>query len=226
MLKKLKNIEDKNDNNLRAIEGPRREDSDPRISFNNFRQRLTQEGIDIFDRIVNERNQFNNYIENNFRGGNNRQYNFSGYIRIGAPDYDYARLERYRPRPSSNYYLLRESAKNNIEHLKNGRELTINAFRNRIFPLSDPRFYPQNREDESDSDDESDSSNDGNGDEDPSGGTSGSNNLDRPSRNRGPSGNHNSDDSSGSNDSDGPPRNGEPSGSNNSRPLIVSNNFK
>ena len=62
LLKRLKNLEDlaDNNNNLRAIEGLRRKDPDPRISFNNFRQQLTLEGLNIFDRIVNERRQFNN----------------------------------------------------------------------------------------------------------------------------------------------------------------------
>ena len=80
LLKRLKNLEDlaDNNNNLRAIEGLRRKDPDPRISFNNFRQQLILEGLNIFDRIVNERRQFNNYVQNNFRGGNNQQYNFSG----------------------------------------------------------------------------------------------------------------------------------------------------
>ena len=80
LLKRLKNLEDlaDNNNNLRAIEGLRRKDPDPRISFNNFRQQLTLEGLNIFDRIVNERRQFNNYVQNNFRRGNNQQYNFSG----------------------------------------------------------------------------------------------------------------------------------------------------
>ena len=190
LLKILTNIEDKTDNNLRAIEGPKKEESDPRISFNNFRQQLTREGIDIFDRIVNERNQFNYYMENNFRGDNNQQYNFSAYFRIGdlfnriyngklmipeaereqeALDYYYARLERYRPRPNSNYCLMKDSVKNNIEHLKNGRKLTINAFKNRIFPLRDSRFYPQYREDESNSSDDDDDDNDDDDDDDDEG---------------------------------------------------------
>ena len=162
LLKRLKNIEDKTDNNnLRVIEGPRREDPHPRISFNNFRQELTPERFGIVNRIINERRNFNNYIVNNFRGGNNQQCNFSGYMKIGdlfnriyngefmireaqreqkALDYDYNRLERCRPRPNCDYYQIRLDVLNNVGHLKNGRELLINAFRNRILPLGIQHF--------------------------------------------------------------------------------------
>ena len=37
LLKRLKNIEDKTDNQLRAIEGPRKEDSNPKFSFTKFK---------------------------------------------------------------------------------------------------------------------------------------------------------------------------------------------
>ena len=65
LLKRLKNIEDKtDDNNLRAIEGPRREDSDPRNIYERFRAQLTPEGCDIFNRIFNERREFDQYMMN------------------------------------------------------------------------------------------------------------------------------------------------------------------
>ena len=61
LLKSLKNIEDKTDNNnLRAIEGRRREDPDPINTYERFREQLTPEGNDLFNRILNERGQINN----------------------------------------------------------------------------------------------------------------------------------------------------------------------
>ena len=112
---------------------------------------------------------------------------------------------------------MRDTILKNIKHLKDGRELLINTFRDRIFSLSDPRFYPQYREDGSDSsDDESDGGNGGNGN---NGGSS---------RNGGSSGSNNSDDSSGSNNSDHslrPPRNGNNTGaSTNDSPVRNGNN--
>ena len=68
---------------MRAIAGPRREVSDPRTSFNNVRQQLTPERIDVFNRIANEKRQYNDYVQNNFTGSINQQYNFSGYVKIG-----------------------------------------------------------------------------------------------------------------------------------------------
>ena len=175
MLKRLKNIEDKNNNNnLRAIEGPRVVDVDPRNIFERFRQQLTPEGKEIFNQILSERRQINDYIQNNFRGGNNQEYNFSNFVRIGdlfrriyngetmipeaereqdALNDEYDRLQRYRPRPNTNYYQFREEFLNNARHLKDGRRLLTDAFRNRIFPLRDPAFYPRFRNGSSDSDD-------------------------------------------------------------------------
>ena len=56
-----------------------------------------------------------------------------------ALDYDYARLERYQPRSNSAYYQIRGDVLNNIRHLREGRQLLINAFRDRIFPLKKKR---------------------------------------------------------------------------------------
>ena len=66
-LKRLKNIEDKTDNNLREIENPRTEDSNSRSVFDRFRQQLTPEGVAIFNRIIEER-LFNVYTRRSFTG--------------------------------------------------------------------------------------------------------------------------------------------------------------
>ena len=83
-----------------------------------FREQLTPEGIDIFNRVLHERREFNQYVENNFTGrGRHNTFNFSRFTKIGdlfkriyngeimipdaerereALDYEYERLERYR----------------------------------------------------------------------------------------------------------------------------------
>ena len=191
LLKRLKNIEDKTDNNLRAIEGPRREDPDLRNIYERFRGQLTPEGNNIFNQILNERRQINNYIQNNFRRGNNHTYSFSNYTRKGdlfrriyngemmipeadreqnALNNDYDRLQKYRPNQNSCFFQIREDILNNITHLREGRRLLTDAFRNRIFPLRDPALYPQYRDDKSSSD--SSDSDDGNGN---NGGNNGNN---------------------------------------------------
>ena len=83
LLKRLKNIEDKTDDQLRAIEGPRREDSNPRSSFIRLREQLSPEGLYVFDKIIGERSLFNTYIRSSFTGGNGKDYDFSHFTKIG-----------------------------------------------------------------------------------------------------------------------------------------------
>ena len=130
LLKRFKNIDDKTDNNLRAIEGPRTEDSNARSVFDRLRQQLTPEGIATFNRIIEERRLFNVYSRRSFTGsGRNKYFDFSHFIKIGdflkiiyngdamIPDaereqegleYEYTRLERYNPRMNGPYYSLKE----------------------------------------------------------------------------------------------------------------------
>ena len=78
--------------------------------------------------------------------------------------------------------------------------MIIDAFRNRLFPMSDGNYYTGPAIESEDSSDDDDDGNNGNN------GSNGNN-----GNNSGSGG------SSGSNDSDGPPRNGEPSRSNNNK---------
>ena len=157
---------------MRAIERPRTETQTQDLFFDRFRQQLTPEGIAIFNRIIEENRLFNVYTRRSFTGsGRNNDFDFSHFIKIGdlfkriynldtmipeaereqeGLEHEYERLERYNPRVNGSYYSLKKEVQNNIKHLKDGRELVINAFTDRIFPLSDPRFYPQYREDYSD----------------------------------------------------------------------------
>ena len=123
----------------------------------------------------------NNFVQNNFRGGNNQIYNFSSYVRIGylfnriyneefplpeaereqrGLDFDYDRLQRYRRRYGSLYYQIREDVFNNIRHHRDERQLVTDGFRD---PLRDPAFYPQRMySDSSESDETDESDNNGN----------------------------------------------------------------
>ena len=78
---------------------------------------------------------------------------------------EYNRLDRHRPR-NNEYQVRRENVLESVRHLRDGRRLLIDAFRNRIFPLRDPAFYPQyhdeSNESSSDSDDEYNGNNGGN----------------------------------------------------------------
>ena len=148
----------------------------------------------MFNRILNERRQINNYIQNNFRGENNQIYNFSNFTRIGdlirriyngetmIPEAEreqntlgdeYNRLQRYRPNENSRYFQIREDVLNNVGHLRDGRRLLIDALRNKIFPLRDLAFYPQYHNESSES---SESSSDSDGNNEGNNGNNGGNN--------------------------------------------------
>ena len=75
---------------------------------------------------------------------------------------EYDRLRRYRPNENSRYFQIKKDVLNNAVHLRDGRRLLIDAFRNRILPLRDPAFYPQYHDDSSSNLSDSDDENNGN----------------------------------------------------------------
>ena len=99
----------------------------------------------------------------NFRGSTvNNSVDFSNFIKIGDVfgriyngemmipeaernqyflEVEYNRLDRHRPRNNENQ-TRRQNVLDSVRHLRDGRRLLIDAFRNRIFPLRDPAFYP------------------------------------------------------------------------------------
>ena len=168
----------------------------------------------MLNKILEEKRLIN-YSKLSFKGGNNVYYNFSDFTKVGellsrmyrgqvlipeaererdAFEIEFEKLNDYRPSNSGPYYQVKQGLVNNSRHFKNAREMTIKAFIDKLFPLSDPNFYPRYREEES-----SDSDNGSSGGEEPSGGN-------RPSRNSGPSGGE------GPSGGDRPSRNGGPSG--------------
>ena len=115
---------------------------------------------------------------------------------------DLERLNNYAPKVEPNISNRRKILEN-ANHFFEGRQMVIDAFENRLFPMSDGSHYNRRdaeREYSSDSDDDDDDNDGGHG-------PTGSRRLPR---------NNNLDDSSGSDDLGTPTRNGGPSGSNNS----------
>ena len=51
-------------------------------------------------------------------------------------------LKAYRPRRSSKYYKPKQDLLINSQNFYHGREMIIEAFKNNIFPLSKPHYYP------------------------------------------------------------------------------------
>ena len=178
MLKRLKNIEDRVDNQLRPIEGQRNnqgKDSDCKSTFDGFKQQLPPEALAMLNRI--QEKKLINYSKLNLRGGDNEFYDFSDFTKVGelfnriyygeilipeaereqeAFDYEFERLRGYRSRESGRFYILKEDLEKNSKHFKDAREILIKAFKDKLFPLSDPKYYPQYTEESSGSEESSD----------------------------------------------------------------------
>ena len=66
-------------------------------------------------------------------------------------------LKKYKSRKDSKYKKLKEDLLINAENFYKGREMIVKAFKDKLFPLSDPSNYPQYTEgDSSESDSEKD----------------------------------------------------------------------
>ena len=104
-----------------------------------------------------------NYLKFIFRGGNNKDYNFTNYrplrelfraiyhgeILIPAAEREQDKfddtleiLRSYKPRKNSKYYKLKDDLLINAQNFYDGRKMIIEAFKNKMLPLSDPTNYP------------------------------------------------------------------------------------
>ena len=176
LLKRLQNIEDKTDNQLRAIED-KSKDSILKPTFDKFKEQLSSDGNHICNEIIEEKKSFNNYIRSSFTRDNKTDYDFSHFTNIGdlfnkmyygdtlIPEVEreqenleleFEKLKKYKLRESGVYYQLKEDLLKNTQHLKKGREMVVKAFKDKIFPLSDPKFYPQYAEESSESEESND----------------------------------------------------------------------
>ena len=57
-------------------------------------------------------------------------------------------LIKYNPRKNSRYYELKQNLLVNATDFYDGREMVVKAFKNKLFPLSDPSYCPHYTEDE------------------------------------------------------------------------------
>ena len=183
ILKRLKNIEDKtdNNNNSRAIEG-QKDDGLKSIGYN-FKQNLPPEALRVFNQIV-EKEKVINYSYLYMNPNRRNTYDFRmfrklkplfeeiyfGHKAIDAIDRDQQlfveeleRLDGYRPRTEPNISNRRKILEN-ANHFYEGRKMIIDAFKNRLFPMSDGNYYHRGdpeREDSSDSDNGNNGNNEG-----------------------------------------------------------------
>ena len=81
MLKRLKNVENKTDNQLLAIEN--NQSGSKSIDYT-IRDRLPEKAINVFDDLVEKDKTINNKRPY-YRGGNNVDYDFSNFSSMGEP---------------------------------------------------------------------------------------------------------------------------------------------
>ena len=124
------------------------------------KEELSQEAINILNKLANQENLIDSK-KLSFKGGNNRDYDFSSYrplkelfrtIYYGEillaeaereqNEFDdlFDNLRAYRPR-NPEYTKSRESLLINAKKIYDRREITIDAFNDKIFPLNYPSDF-------------------------------------------------------------------------------------
>ena len=160
LLKRLKNIEDKTDNQLK-------ENKDSQLGIKSIgytvRQELSQEAKNMLEKLNNQEKLINHW-KLNFTGGNKVNYDFTNFSSLrelfrtiyygeilipaaereqGNFDNRFELLKDYKPRKDSKYYKLKDDLLINAKKIYDGRKMIIEAFKNKIFPLSNPDNYPE-----------------------------------------------------------------------------------
>ena len=164
LLKRLKNIEDKTDNQLN-------ENKDSQLGIKSIgytvRQELSQETKNMLEKLNNQEKLIN-YKKLGFRGGNNKDYDFTnfsslrklfraiyyGQISIPAVEGEQDNFDNmieilkvYRPKKDSKHYGLKQDLVINAQNFYDGREMIINAFKNKLFPFCPGNYYEEFKED-------------------------------------------------------------------------------
>ena len=160
LLKRLKNIDIKTERQLE-------ENKDSQLGIKSIgytiRQELSQEAKNMLEKLNNQEKLIN-YRKLGFRGGNNKDYDFTnfsslrelfraiyyGEILIPAAereqdDFDdrFELLKNYKPRKNSKYYKLKDDLLINAQNFYDGRKMIIEVFKNKILPLSNSDYYPE-----------------------------------------------------------------------------------
>ena len=113
---------------------------------------------------LNNQEKLINYKKLYFKGGNKVDYDFTnfsslrklfrtiyyGEILIAVAEREQENfddmiktLKSYRPRNDSKYYKLKQDLLINAQNVYDGRKMIIEAFKNKISPLSKPYYYPE-----------------------------------------------------------------------------------
>ena len=185
LLKGLKYFEDKTDKQLEE-----NKDSQLGVKSTGYivKEELSQKAKNMLQKLNNQE-KLNNYKKLSFRGANNKDCDFINfrslreifrtiyYGEILIPGAEREKnnfddmiriLKAYKPRKDSKYYKLKQDLLINAQNFYDGREMIIKAFKNKIFPVSNPDCYPEYASEEdispkssisSDSEDESLSNN-------------------------------------------------------------------
>ena len=167
LLKRLKNIEDRTDNQLRAIRGQQKNQSSIKSIGFNFKEGLSPEGLRGYNAIVKKENSINySYLYMKF---GRQEYDFRmfkklkpffeeiyyGHRKIDVTERDQdvfqqgiERLEKYNSRVEPNISHKNETLKSS-KNLSEGRKMIIDAFKNKLFPLSSGNYYDEHNVSES-----------------------------------------------------------------------------
>ena len=170
LLKRLKNIKDKTDDQLK-------ENKDNQLDIKSIgyivKEELSQEAKTILQKL-NDQEKFINYKKLNLKGGNNSEYNFSDYMPLKEffkaiyygkitieeaeaiqEEFDcvYGALEKYKPKKEL-YIEKRGKLLLNAKKIYKGREMIIDAFKNEIFPMTPTGFSEDDEETPRDEDKE------------------------------------------------------------------------
>ena len=160
MLKRLKNIDNKTDNQIK-------ENKDSQLGKQSIgykiREELSQEAKNMLEMLSNQENLIN-CQKLYLKGGNNVEYDFTNFSSLRAPfkaiyygeilipgadreqdDFDkwYELLKIYKTKKDSKYNKLKDDLLINAQDFNDGRKMIIEAFKNKIFPLSNPDYYPK-----------------------------------------------------------------------------------
>ena len=160
MLKRLKNTEDKTDRQLE-------ENKDNKLAIKSIgqtvKEELSQEAKNMLEKLNNQEKLIN-HKKIGFRGGNNKDYDFTNFSSLRElfraiyygemlipvaereqDDFDnrFELLKDYKPKKDSKYYKLKDNHLINTKKIYDGRKMIIEGFKNKIFPLSNPDYYPE-----------------------------------------------------------------------------------
>ena len=160
LMKGLKNIEDKTDRQLE-------ENKDNQLGIKSIgctvKEELSQEAKNMLEKLNNQEKLIN-YKKLYFKRGNKVDYDFTNssslkelfraiyYGEILIPgakreqdnfDDIIKILKAYKPRKSSKFYKLKQDLIINAQNFYDGKEIIIEAFKNKIYLLSKSHYYPE-----------------------------------------------------------------------------------